>query len=72
MLDSTGGVRLVRACTAMEPNATLSVPVVQCTGRSRFLYRRQYSEQKAKVNKFRLRVMGHQFERSFLVALPEM
>jgi hypothetical protein len=36
MLDSTGGVRLVRACTAMEPNATLSVPVVQCTGRSRF------------------------------------
>jgi len=36
VLDSTGGVRLVRACTAMEPNATLSVPVVQCTGRSRF------------------------------------
>src|SRR5256886_8169638 len=36
VLDSTGGVRLVRACTAMEPAATLSVPVVQCTGRSRF------------------------------------
>jgi hypothetical protein len=50
MLDSTGGVRLVRACTAMEPNATFSR--AYCSMRGPFPFSPtvpQYSEQKAKV-----------------------